>query len=91
MYKRIVPQRVQHTSGYIIQIGSRYSIEYLDGDVTAEIKSDFGPITGIYPNTLVLKNKNGERMSISDEERTLIFNRIKDGMTYLNINYEVCK
>jgi hypothetical protein len=57
MFERIAPQKVQHRSGYMVQTGSPESLQYVNGEVTAEVKAAFGPITTIYSNSLVLRKR----------------------------------
>ena len=37
MFKRLRPQKVQHSSGFIVQSAGRYTIEYLENGRMAKI------------------------------------------------------
>jgi hypothetical protein len=88
MFKKITPQRVQHRSGYIVQTGSRDSLRYVNGDLIAEVKADFGQVTAIYPNSLVLRNSEMEVLP-SIEERELILRCITTALDFLGEKYEL--
>jgi hypothetical protein len=90
MFTKLTPQRIQHDSGYIVQTGSRDSLQYINGEVLAEVRSDFGPITTIYSKSLVLiKNENKIPPSIDDQK--LILKRITDALDFLGEEYELWK
>ena len=90
MFKRIAPQRAQNTSGCIVQVGSRDSIQYLDNDTTAEVEADLlCQIVPIYYETLTLRKAGGIAQSPSMQQRELIINQIKCGLDCLGIRYEM--
>lgn len=91
MFTRIAPQRAQHTDGSIVQVGSRYSVQYRRGDLTAEVEADFAAVTGIYPDTLTVHRVGGGSSTLTDKERETILNRIKSGLECLGIKYEMCR
>ena len=91
MFTRIAPQKVQHSSGYIVQVGSRSSIQYSDNKMRAEIEVDFAPVTGIYPETLVVTGISGEQLVLSEHELEAILQCILKGIAALGINFEVCR
>jgi hypothetical protein len=88
MFKKLTPQRVQHSSGYIVQTGSRDSLQYVNGDLIAEVKADFGQVTTIYPNSLVLRKKEMEVLP-SIEEQELILRCITAALDFLGEKYEL--
>lgn len=88
MFTKLTPQKVKHDSGYIVQTGSRESLQYLKGNIKAEVKADFGNITRIYRESLVL-HKDGVAILPSIEEHELILKHITDALTFLGENYEL--
>lgn len=92
MFTRLTPQKVQHRSGYIVQTGSRHSLQYLDGDTTAEIEADFASVTGIYPDSMTIRLRNEPKARpASSEEKALIMERIESALKFLGEKYEFCK
>ena len=78
MFTRLAPQRTQHESGYIVQTGSRFSMEYIDAAgrkaiVQAEILDT--------PVTLFARQVKWEDGSVpSDDERIEIVERVRLGL-----------
>lgn len=92
MFTRLSPQKVRHNSGYIVQTGGRYSLQYLDEDMAAEVLADFAPTTGIYPDSLTIRdNKDSPPRSPNTEERNMIMGRIEAALQFLGEQYEICK
>jgi hypothetical protein len=92
MFTRIAPQKVQHNSGYIVQTGGRYCLQYLDGGMEAEVQADFAPTTGIYPDSLTIRDNEGSTpRPASSEERKMIMGRIEAALKFLGEEYEICK
>ena len=92
MFKQIAPQRAQHSLGYIVQIGSRHSVQYLDDDLMAEIESDLtDAIVPLYVDTLALNKAGSVPPGLTNEQAGQIMDRIKAGLDCLGVKYEVCK
>jgi hypothetical protein len=92
MFTKLSPQKVQHSSGYIVQTGGRYSLEYLDGQLLAEVQADFAPLTGLYPDSLMVRDqKDGEPRPPTSEERNTIMSRIEAALQFLGEKYEICR
>ena len=92
MFTRLKPQKVQHSSGYIVQTGGRYSMQYLDGELVAEVKADFASVTGLYPDSMTIRpKKDSPARPATMEERELIMERIKSALKFLGEKYELCK
>jgi len=89
MFTSITPQKAQHDSGYIVQSGGRYSLQYLDGDLVGEIKVDRAAVTGLFPDSMVLRRANGPAAKPTAEEKELIMNRIKSALDYWGMKYHV--
>ena len=92
MFTRLTPQRVRHSSGYIVQTGSRYSLQYLEGDTVAEVEADFAPVTGLYPDSMTIRAKNdAATRPATPEEKELIISRIESALKFLGEKYERCE
>ena len=92
MFTRLTPQKVQHSSGYIVQTGSRYSLQYVDGDIIAQVQADFARITGPYPDSMTIRVKNdAATRPASPQEKALIMSRIESALKFLGEEYEICE
>jgi hypothetical protein len=81
MFRRISPQKVQHSDGYIVQVADRYTVEYLDENYQARIEADFGAMdVGVYLRSLVVKDRSGAEINLSSAECDKIFERIVSGL-----------
>jgi hypothetical protein len=89
MFTQITPQKLQHNSGYIVQTGGRYSLQYIDGDLVAEIQVDFATVTGLYPDSMTIR-KNAISRIPTAQEREVIFDRIIKALDYWKMKYEIC-
>jgi hypothetical protein len=89
MFTKIAPQKVQHSTGYIVQVANRYLIQYIDNERKADVEVDFAKVTGIYPETLVISDTRGEKRAISYQEREEILQRLLLGIEALGISFEV--
>ena len=90
MFTRIAPQRAQHDDGSVVQIGGRYAVQYVQGNLMAEIEADFAALTGIYPETLIMHRMDGSPITTTDEERSAILAKILSGLSCLGVKYELC-
>jgi DNA repair exonuclease SbcCD ATPase subunit len=89
MFKDIAPQQVQHDSGYIVQSGGRYSLQYIDGDLLAEIEGDRGPsVIGIFPRSMVVRQGGVEKIRVPNEKQ-LIIDRITSALAHWGMKYEI--
>ena len=92
MFKQIAPQRAQNSLGFIVQIGGRDSVQYLDQDLAAEIKSDLTEtVVPLYVDTLIVKKAGNILTGISPKEAEQIIDRIKAGLDCLGVKYELSK
>jgi hypothetical protein len=87
MFTAIAPQCALHESGYTVEVLDRNSIGYRDEQLTAVIKVEFGPITGLYVDTLDVRGREHE-ISVSEKERARVLSRIQSGMQFLGIPFE---
>ncbi len=91
MFTQLTPQKVQHSSGYIVQTGGRDSLQYLVGDTGAEVEADFASVTGIYPDSMTIRVKNdASARPATPQEKSLIMGRIESALKYLGEKYELC-
>ena len=74
--------------GYIVQSGGRFSLQYLDGDLIAEIKVDRAEVTGLFPNSMTIV-KGGVSKIPNDKERNLILSRIINALGFWGMKYEI--
>jgi hypothetical protein len=92
MFERIAPQRAQHSLGFIVQIGSRNTVQYLDKKFMAEVETDMtDAIVPIYIDTLAANKAGNVPSGLTQEQAELITNRIKEGLDCLGVKYEICK
>lgn len=90
MFTALAPQRAKHQSGFIVQTGGRHSLQYLDGDLFAEVEVDFAALTGIYADSLIIQVGNAQRRKPSPEEREIILGRIASALEFWKMAYEIC-
>lgn len=61
-FKRVAPQVVSHSSGFRVQIGDRYHVEYVTHAGTARCEADLGAIPVVlYRKTLVWVDRNEDQ------------------------------
>ena len=91
MFTDLAPQKIQHHTGYIVQTGGRYSLQYVDGDIFAEIEVDFGPITGLYPDSMTVRRGDSAPALPSSDERELIVARVEEALNYWGMKFKIYK
>jgi hypothetical protein len=92
MFTSLKPQIIQHSSGYTVQSGGQFSLQYLDGNLIAEIKVDRAAITGLYPESMIIrKGENAPPIAPTLDEQDLIMGRIISGLESWKMKYEICK
>lgn len=92
MFTSVRPQIARHDSGYIVQSGGKYKLEYLDKDLFAEIIVDRAAITGLYPETMTLrKGENALPIAPTLDEQDLIMSRIISALEFWKMKYEILK
>jgi hypothetical protein len=87
MFTKITPQRVSHSSGFIVQVFDRYHVEYIQGEKTALVEVDFAPIIGIYKSTLSAWEDGG---ILSETEKSIIIDRISEALKFMGSKVETC-
>ena len=87
MFKRLRPQQVQHSSGFIVQSGDRYTIEYLENGRLAKITRDLGiPEDAVYRDTLtpwILAD--GTTIPMTETERLRVLDNIGQGLAFMGV------
>lgn len=82
MFTRIAPQRVQHETGYIVQFGSRETVEHVNGDRVAVFVIDMGspghPLT-LYTRRATWKDGGAP----TETERAQLAEQVRQGLTKL--------
>lgn len=92
MFQRLAPQRVKHSSGFVVQIADRETVEYLDGARSARITVDFAELTGVYEDTLTdWSLPAGGGMKMTDAERPVVLKNIGDALAFMGVRFEWCR
>lgn len=75
-FRRVAPQIFENTDGYTVQVGSRTTVEYLEGvrKVIVEIECGSGS-TRVYANRITGLT-NGRRISTSEGDKRQIIERV---------------
>ena len=90
MFKKITPQKVQHSDGYIVQIADRSSVEYLENNHKAKIEVDFAVLTGVYQDTLSGWIKSsGYEQKMNQTEHDNVLRRIVEGLKFMGCSIEI--
>ena len=87
MFTAIAPQRAQHESGFLVEVLDRNSIGYEDEQLRAVVHVDFGPVTGLYVDTLEVRGRDDE-VSVDDKDRAAVLSRIEAGLRFLGVRFE---
>ena len=87
MFKRLHPQQVQHSSGFIVQSGDRYTIEYLENGRLAKITRDLGiPVNPVLRDTLTdWIVADGTTQPMTDAERLRVLDNIGQGLAFMDV------
>jgi hypothetical protein len=88
MFKRLGPSKVQHTSGFIVQIADRYTVEYLENDWMAKITMNLGmPTYAVYRDTLTAWTlADGATIPMTDADRPRVLDNIGRGLAFMGVN-----
>jgi hypothetical protein len=90
LFTRLSPQKVRSDIGYIVQIGSRTSVEYLAQGRKVTVEVDFADTVGVYVKTLSgWIGKSGSSL-MNDNEKKEIISRIVAGLKAMGSNVELC-
>ena len=89
MFTKLSPQKVRDASGYVVQVGDRHSVEYLENARKAVVEVEFGGIVSVYGDTLSDWHLSGGQAPMTAAERTEILSRISAGLTAMGSRVEV--
>lgn len=82
-FRRVAPQIFQHTDGYSVQIGSRTTMEYIEGPRKAVVEVDFGAgTTCIYVRRIVGWISGNQRPAMTDDEKRIVIERISAALQF---------
>jgi len=91
MLKKTSPQKViDDDLGYVIQVADRYHVEYLERHRRAIVEVDFGPVVGIYRDTLKAWVTSVGNCSMSDDERDTVLSRVEGALQFMGSKVEFC-
>ena len=87
MFKRLRPQKVQHSSGFIVQMAGRYTVEYRENGRLAKITVDIGiPTLAVFRDTLtpwILAD--GTTIPMTETERLRVLDNIGQGLAFMDV------
>ena len=86
MFMLLAPQRAANPEGFVVQVASRESVEYIEGAERYAVEVDFGQSVGVYVHTL--KSVSGRLLS--QDKSNLIISRILDGLRAMGCKTELC-
>jgi hypothetical protein len=92
MFKKKWPRRIVSDSGFELQVKSRGSLLYIEGNKTLEINSEYlAHSLGIVIYKKYIKNweKPYEKESITEEKREEIINNVKEALAFKKIDTEI--
>lgn len=90
MYRKLAPQKVEHSDGYIVQVADRSSVEYVEGTRRAVIEVEFAELTGVSRDTLRGWFESGADRDMSSEERVTVLERMVTGLEAMGCSVELC-
>lgn len=91
MLIKLAPQKVENDDlGYLVQVADRYHIEYIEKDKRAIIDVDFGPVVGIYRDSLVHWITPVGTCAMSEDEINIVLSRISEALQFMGNQTEFC-
>lgn len=90
MYFKLAPQKVRHSTGYIVQIASRCRVELIetDGSVVS-IDVEFGRVSTLYSESIVKNDAKGLSVPINESQKHSLIDQIKCGLEAMGGVYEI--
>ncbi len=91
MFTKITPQKVQHTTGFIVQVADRQTVEYLEKGRSASVEVYSAVSTVSCGATLSgLKTEHGVDL-MDNKDRPIVLEKIADGLRAMGIEkVEIC-
>ena len=90
MFKQLASQRVQHDSGYIVQVADRNSVEYLEPNLRVAVAVDFGVRVNVYGDSLLAYDDLQNPVPLSDEKRKQVLAGIVSGLSAMGVEAVIC-
>lgn len=90
MFKKITPQKVESSDGYVVQVANRNHVEYLENARKADVEVDFGITVGVYSETLRGWLDVSGQSPITASEKRVILSRIVAGLEAMGSKVELC-
>jgi len=90
MFRKISPQKVQHATGYVIQVANRNSVEYLDGEFRAVIEVDFGVVVSVFQDSIQVFASNGKIISPDASQKADLLSKVVAGLQAMGSNVDLC-
>jgi hypothetical protein len=87
MLTKLTPQKVQSSSGYIVQVADRFFVEYIENEKKAKVEVDFAPVVGIYESSLSTWEDGSP---LSKKKEKIILNRIAEALKFMGSKVEFC-
>lgn len=89
-FLKVAPQVFQHTDGYAVQVGSRTTMEYIEGSRKAIIDVEFGRgTTCIYVRRIVGWISGSQRLAMTDDEKRIAVDRISAALQFDDSSVEI--
>jgi hypothetical protein len=90
MFSRLAPQKVRHSSGYLVQIASRERVELIERDGgEVHVAAEFGPVSTVYADSIKKFDANGGQINLTDEQKVVLLAQIKAGLEAMGGIYEI--
>lgn len=91
-YRRTVsPQRTEHSGGFAVQRGGRYSYQYIEGERVASVYCEPGPPADLIYLASLAWDPPHDTEPLSDARRSEIIDRILAGLDFLDVAYETAR
>lgn len=82
-FHRIAPQIFANTDGYTVQVGSRTTMEYIEGARKAIVEVEFGVGSAcLYSRRVVGWICNHLRVPMTDDERRVVIDRVSAALRF---------
>lgn len=90
MFSRLAPQKVCHSSGYLVQVASKQGVELIDRDGgIVHVNAEFGSVSTIYADSVRKRCADGRAVTLTEEETRLLLAQIKAGLEAMGGVYEI--
>lgn len=89
-FHAITPQKVQHASGYIVQVADRYSVDCIEAGLTWRITVDFGQSVGLYKQSIRCFDAAGKAVLFDSAAADAAAQKIAQGLQAMGSKTEWC-